>query len=85
MESANRASPKYHLGKITSKYLILEITFSAFSRQKGFKYLQQINKKFKQLLSENFKAALSMSRDSLSNIKDLPFTLSEIDSPEKYT
>ena len=47
MESTYKASPKYRLGKITSKYLILEIMFCAFYKQKGFKYLQQINKKFK--------------------------------------
>ena len=53
MESSYKASAKYRLGKITSKYLILEIIFCAFYRQKGFKYIQQVNKKFKQLLSDN--------------------------------
>ena len=53
MESTYKASPMYHLGKITNKYHILEIIFFAFYRQKGFKYLQKVDKKFKQLLSDN--------------------------------
>ena len=53
MESTSKASPKYSLGKIASKYLILEIVFCAFYRQKGLKYLTKVDKKFKQLLSEN--------------------------------
>ena len=64
MESTYIASPKYRLGKITNKYHILEIIFFAFYRQKGLKYLQKVDKKFKQLLSDNLKAAIFMSKDA---------------------
>jgi len=82
MESRFKAYSKYRLEKITNKYLLLEIIFFAFYRYKGFKYLQQVDKKLKQLLSDNIKAALFMSKDPYNDIKDLPFTSSKIDLPE---
>ena len=81
MESRYKAYSKYRLGKITNKYLLLEIIFFAFYRFKGFKYLQQVDKKLKQLLSENLKAALFMSKDPYHDIKDLPCTSSKINLP----
>jgi hypothetical protein len=39
-------SPKYHLGKIANKYLILDILFSAFYRQKRFTYLLHASSHF---------------------------------------
>ena len=44
MNSFKPVQPKYILGRITSKYLILEIMFSSFFRQKGFIYLNQTSK-----------------------------------------
>ena len=65
MESTFKASSKYRLGKITNKYIVLEIIFCAFYRQNGFKLLYQANKKFKRLLTENYQAAINMSKDAL--------------------
>jgi hypothetical protein len=39
-----KAEAKYRLGRITSKYLILDIIFSSFFRQRGFSYLHQSSK-----------------------------------------
>ena len=44
MNSFKQLQPKYILGRITSKYLILEILFCSFFRQKGFAYLHQTSK-----------------------------------------
>ena len=60
--------PKYFLGKIKSKYLILEVVFTSFYRKKGFTYLNQASKRLRQLLKENLKAALLMSKDALNHI-----------------
>ena len=74
--------PKYSLGKITNKYLILEVIFSSFYKQKGFAYLLKASRSLRQLLIENLNAALFMSEDALSHITDLPRTISMIDLPE---
>jgi hypothetical protein len=64
--------PKYSLGKITNKYLILEVIFCSFYKQKGFAYLLKASRSFRKLLRENLNAALFMSEDALSHITDLP-------------
>ena len=64
--------PKYSLGKITNKYLILEVIFCSFYKQKGFAYLLQASRSLRKLLRENLNAALFMSEDALSHITDLP-------------
>ena len=53
--------PKYRLGKITNKFLILDITFLSFFRKNGLTYLFQGCKIFRKLLKENYKAAKFMS------------------------
>jgi hypothetical protein len=35
---------KFRLGRVTSKYLILDILFCSFFRQRGFDYLHQSSK-----------------------------------------
>ena len=73
--------PKYRLGKINSKFLILDIVFYSFFRQKGLNYLFKGSKKFRTLMRENYKAAKFMSEDALDHIKELPFTTSQIEFP----
>ena len=72
---------KYRLWRITNKYLILEIIFCSYFRQRGFAYLLQTSKSFRQLLRENFKAALSMSENALEHLKALPCTISKLFMP----
>ena len=82
MNSFKQLQPKYILGRITSKYLILEILFCSFFRQKGFAYLHQTSKSLRQLLRENFVAALNLSEDVLEHIQELPFTISKVELPD---
>ena len=44
MNSLNPVKAKYRLGRITSKYLILDIIFCSFFRQRGFAYMYQASK-----------------------------------------
>jgi hypothetical protein len=74
--------PKYRLGRVTNKYHILEILFFSFYRQRGFKHLFKASRSLRQLLIENFTAALAMSDDAFSHIKDFPSTISQVDLPE---
>ncbi len=66
MESKLR--PKFVLGKIKSKYLILEVMFYSFFKQRGCIYLHQASKSLRMLLLENSKAAEVISEDALSHI-----------------
>lgn len=81
MESNLKISPKYRLGKITNKYLILEILSYLFFRQKGLSYLFQTSLTFRQLLRENYNASLLLFEDALSHFGDLPRTHTHIDLP----
>lgn len=65
MNSLKPVKAKYRLGRITNKYLILDIIFYSLFKQRGFAYLNQISKSLRKLLRENFKAALSLSKDAL--------------------
>jgi hypothetical protein len=62
--------PMYRLGKITNKFLILEIIFLSFSRKNGLTYLFQGYKKFRKLVKENYKAAKFMSIEALKDFED---------------
>jgi hypothetical protein len=84
--------PRYHLGKITNKFLILDIIFSSYFRKNGLTYLFQGCKIFRTLLKENYKAAKFMSKDALKDFEDrvsrsllhrndLPCTTSQVDLP----
>ena len=84
MNSLKPVKAKYRLGRVTNKYLILDIIFFSFFRQRGFNYLHQSSKSLRQLLKENLKAALSQSEDALNHLKDLPYTVSQINLPESY-
>jgi hypothetical protein len=64
--------PKYRLGRITNKYHMLDIIFLSFFRQKSFAYFHRASRSFRQLLKENFKAALFMSEDAFSHMSELP-------------
>jgi hypothetical protein len=44
----------YRLGKIKSKYLILDVIFSAFYQKKGFSYLFQGSRSLRYLLIKNY-------------------------------
>jgi hypothetical protein len=79
MNSLNPVKAKYRLGRITNKYLILDIVFCSFFRQRGFAYLHQASKSLRQLLRENFQAALGLSEDALDHIEKLPFTISKVE------
>jgi hypothetical protein len=80
--------PRYRLGKITNKFLILDIIFSSFFRKNGLTYLFQGCKIFRTLLKENYIAAKFMSKEedfedrvsrSLLHRNDLPCTISQVD------
>jgi hypothetical protein len=58
METLSLTKAKFQLGKTVNKYLILEILFYSFKRQKGLPYLHQTSKRFRQLLLENYQVAL---------------------------
>ena len=84
--------PRYRLGKITNKFLILDIIFSSFFRKNGLKYLFQGCKIFRTLLKENYEAAKFMSKEALKDFEDrvsrsllhrndLPCTTSQVDMP----
>jgi hypothetical protein len=84
--------PRYHLGKITNKFLILDIIFLSFFRKNGLSYLFQGCKIFRTLLKENYKAAKFMSKEALKDFEDrvsrsllhrndLPCTTSQVDLP----
>ena len=62
--------PMYRLGKITSKFLILDITFLSLFRKNGLTLLFQGCKKFRKLLKENYKAAKFMSIEALKDFED---------------
>ena len=47
MNSLNPIKAKYRLGRITNKYLILDIIFCSFFRQRGFAFLHQASKSFR--------------------------------------
>lgn len=81
MQEILPSQPKYRLGKIPNKYLILDIIFFSYYKQKGFKYLLKVSKSFRQLLRENYEAALKISEDALSHLTELPCTISQIDLP----
>ena len=85
--------PRYRLGKITNKFLILDIIFSSFFRKNGLTYLFQGCKIFRTLLKENYKAAKFMSKEALKDFEDrvsrsllhrndLPSTTFQADLPE---
>jgi hypothetical protein len=87
--------PRYRIGKITNKFLILDIIFSSFFRKNGLTYLFQGCKIFRILLKENYKAAKFMSKDALKDFEDrvsrsllhrndLPCTSSQVDITGKY-
>ena len=81
MNSLKPVRAKYHLGKITNKYLILDIIFCSFFRKRSFAYLHQTSKSLRQLLIENFMAAISLSEDALEHIDQLPNTISKFELP----
>jgi len=81
--------PKYGLGKITNKFLILDIIFSSLFRKDGLSYLFQGCKIFRTLLKENYKAAKFMSEDLEDQVSrsllDRDYLLSmtyQVDLPE---
>ena len=87
--------PRYRLGKITNKFLILDIIFSSFFKKNGLTYLFQGCKIFRTLLIENYKAAKFMSKEALKDFEDrvsrsllhrndLPCTTSQVDLPGNY-
>jgi hypothetical protein len=84
--------PRYRLGKITNKFLILDIIFSSFFKKNGLTYLFQGCKIFRTLLKENYKAAKFMSKEALKDFEervsrsllhrnDLPCSTSWVDLP----
>jgi hypothetical protein len=81
MESILPFSPKYRLGKITNKHLILDILSYSFFRQKGLSYLFQTSLTFRQLLRENYSSSLLLFEDALSHFDDLPRTKTNIEIP----
>jgi hypothetical protein len=80
MESSNPFKPKYLLGKIPNKYLILDMIFYSYYKQKSFNFIFQACRSFRQLLKENYEASGLMSEDALSHIKDLPSTITQLDT-----
>ena len=69
------------MGRITSKYIILDIMFNSFFKQKGIRFLLKTSRSFRELLIENQKAASFYAEDALDHIQHLPFTISQIDIP----
>ena len=69
------------MGRITSKYIILDIMFNSFFKQKGIRFLLKTSRSFRELLIENQKAASFYAEDALDHIQHLPFTISKIDIP----
>jgi hypothetical protein len=84
METELVAKPKYLLGRIANKYIILDIMLYAFYfyKQKGINLLVGTSRSFRQLLIENYKYASLLFEDVLDNIEKLmPFTVSQIYLP----
>lgn len=85
MESSIPA--KYRLGKLCNKYLILDIIFTAYFRKKGLTYLFRASKNLMQLLKENLRTALGMSKEgasyALQNFEKLACTRSSFDLPQR--
>ena len=81
MNSLKPVLAEYRLGKIVNKYLILDIIFFSCLRQRGFVFLHQASKNLRQLLRDNFKAALYLSEDALEHIEQLPRTISVFELP----
>ena len=73
---------KYRLGRITNKYLIVDVIFSSFFRKNGFAYIHQASKILRQLWRDNFKAALALSEDVLEHIYRIPCEISTVALPE---
>jgi hypothetical protein len=67
------------LGRIKSKYIIMDITFHAFYKQKGINFLLQSSRSFRQLLIENYKAACFYAEDAIDHIEDLAYTISQVE------
>jgi hypothetical protein len=76
--------PKYRLGKIFNKFLILDVVFYSFFRTEGLNYLFKGCNKFRKLLRENYKCAKFMSEDALDHIMELPFTISQLDLAGRF-
>ena len=73
--------PKYLLGRITNKYIIMDIMFYSFFKRRGINQLFQTSSSFRQLLKENYKAANFYAEDPLDHIDRMPFTISQRDLP----
>jgi hypothetical protein len=82
MQSVPRAN--FHLGRITNKYLILEVIFYPFYRKKGLAYLFKGSRKLRQLVIENYQAARYISLDALQHIPKLPQTVTKVDFEDGY-
>ena len=57
---------KYRLGKVKNKYIILDIFFSAYLREKGQALLHTVSKNFRQLLKENLQVFKTLSKDRIT-------------------
>jgi hypothetical protein len=79
MESKIPVKAKYRLGKVTNKYLILDILSYSFWKQSTFIYLLKTSRNLRQLLIQNLLTAQSTCEDALLHIKELPSTLTDID------
>ena len=81
-----RVQAKYRLARITNKYHILDIMFYSYYRKRGFTHLHQASRSFRQLLRENYQAALQHSDQVISyaieNNKKVPCGISQIVIPE---
>ena len=67
-----KVTSKYRLGKVTNKYLILDINFHAHFYESGLPFLHQVCKSYRQLIKENLKAAKLMSKRFLLPTVDPP-------------
>ena len=76
MESKLPAKAKFRLGKVTNKYLILEILSYSFWKQRTFIYLLYTSRSLRELLTENLLPAQMTCEDALLHIEDLPNTIS---------
>jgi hypothetical protein len=55
--------------------------FYSFFKQKGMHRLLRTSRSFRQLLIENYKAAIYYAEEALDHIHQLPFKMSQIDLP----
>ena len=78
MNSLKPVLAKYRLGRITCKYLIIDIIFWSSFRQRGFAFLHQASKSLRKLLRENLLAAITFSKHAIDYIKELPCTISTV-------